>query len=47
MRLDFGLGYRIYYSRRGEEFVLLLIGGDKSSQRKDIDKAKKLNCAYE
>ena len=47
MRLDFGPGYRLYYSRRGNDVVLLLIGGNKSSQQRDIDKAKKLNSEYE
>lgn len=47
MRLDCGPGYRLYYSRRGEEVVLLLVGGEKSSQQKDIAKAKKLDLEYE
>ena len=47
LRVDYGPGYRVYYSRRGSEIVLLLIGGDKSSQQKDIDKAKRLNAEYE
>ena len=46
LRIDYGLGYRVYYSQRGSEVVLLLIGGDKSSQQKDIDRAKKLNAEY-
>ncbi|WP_304596514.1 type II toxin-antitoxin system RelE/ParE family toxin [Adlercreutzia caecimuris] len=46
LRIDYGPGYRVYYSQRGREIVLLLIGGDKSSQQKDIDKAKKLNAEY-
>ena len=46
LRIDYGSGYRVYYSQRGSEIVLLLIGGDKSSQQKDIDKAKKLNTEY-
>jgi putative addiction module killer protein len=36
LRLDFGSGYRIYYGLDGEKVVILLIGGDKSTQRKDI-----------
>ena len=36
IRLDFGPGYRIYYSKTGETVVLLLAGGDKSSQEKDL-----------
>ena len=47
IRIDYGPGYRVYYSQRGKETLLLLIGGDKSSQQKDIDKAKKLNAEYE
>lgn len=47
MRIDYGPGYRLYYALRGSELVLLLIGGDKSSQQKDIAKAKKLNQEYE
>lgn len=39
MRLDFGPGYRVYYSRVGEMLVLLLAGGGKSKQDKDLDKA--------
>lgn len=47
MCIDYGPGYRLYYALRGEELVLLLIGGDKSSQQRDIAKAKRLNQEYE
>ncbi len=47
MRIDYGPGYRLYYALRGSEVVLLLVGGDKSSQQKDVVKAKKLNQEYE
>lgn len=47
MRIDYGPGYRLYYALRGNELVLLLIGGDKSSQQRDITRAKKLNQEYE
>lgn len=47
MRIDYGPGYRLYYALRGNELVLLLIGGNKSSQQRDIAKAKKLNQEYE
>lgn len=47
LRIDYGPGYRVYYSQRGSAVVLLLIGGDKSSQQKGIDKAKKINSEYE
>lgn len=42
MRIHFGPGYRIYYVNRGGEVVLLLCGGDKRSQQRDIEAAKKL-----
>ena len=42
MRVDVGPGYRIYYTRRGEVVYLLLIGGDKSTQVRDIQRAKTL-----
>ena len=47
MRIDAGGGIRLYYAYRGKNVVLLLIGGDKSSQRRDIAKAIKLNQRYE
>ena len=40
LRLDFGSGYRVYFAEDGADVVLLLIGGDKSTQKKDIEKAK-------
>ena len=42
LRVNFGPGYRIYYMHRGEEFVVLLAGGDKSTQDQDIREAKAL-----
>jgi len=42
IKLTYGPGYRIYYTLSGNTVVILLIGGDKSSQSKDIIKAKKL-----
>ncbi len=39
MRIHFGPGYRLYYTRKGETVYFLLIGGDKSSQKRDIQKA--------
>ena len=42
MRVHFGPGYRVYFSRRGKVVYVLLCGGDKSSQRRDIQKAKAL-----
>ena len=42
IRIDYGPGYRLYYSKPGTSIILLLVGGDKSSQSKDILKAQKL-----
>lgn len=39
MRIHFGPGYRIYFTRRGEVLYLLLSGGDNSSQKRDIKRA--------
>ena len=38
-RIDFGPGYRIYFGRDGQELILLLTGGDKRRQQRDIDEA--------
>jgi putative addiction module killer protein len=40
LRIDYGPGYRIYFCKRGQTIVLLLIGGDKSSQQRDISEAR-------
>jgi putative addiction module killer protein len=42
MRIDYGPGYRIYYVRRGAQIVILLCGGDKRTQQRDIQRAQKL-----
>lgn len=42
LRIDYGPGYRVYFTRRGETIVILLCGGDKGSQTRDIPAAKKL-----
>lgn len=39
LRIDYGPGYRLYFVRRGQELVILLAGGDKKSQRRDIKDA--------
>lgn len=46
LRVDVGPGYRVYYSKRGNRLLLLLAGGDKSTQAKDIARATKLNREY-
>ena len=40
LRLAFGSGYRVYFAEEGDVTILLLVGGDKSSQSKDIKKAR-------
>jgi len=40
MRLDYGPGYRVYFVRRGDTLIILLCGGDKSTQDRDIERAK-------
>jgi putative addiction module killer protein len=42
MRIDYGPGYRVYFKRSGRDSVILLIGGDKSSQTSDIEAALQL-----
>jgi putative addiction module killer protein len=42
IRIDYGPGYRVYFARRGRTLVILLCGGDKKSQRKDIALAKRM-----
>ncbi|WP_245300099.1 type II toxin-antitoxin system RelE/ParE family toxin [Methylocystis bryophila] len=47
MRLHFGPGYRVYYVRAEKPIYLLLIGGDKSTQKMDIVRAKEMARAIE
>ena len=42
LRVDYGPGYRIYYTRQGDAVVFLLAGGNKSSQSRDISRARML-----
>ena len=42
LRIAYGPGYRVYFTRRGSSLVILLCGGDKSRQRRDIRTAKAL-----
>lgn len=42
LKVDFGPGYRVYYSQRGATLLLLLLGGDKSTQEEDIQAAIRL-----
>lgn len=39
LRIDYGPGYRVYFKQRGRELILLLAGGDKRTQARDIEKA--------
>jgi putative addiction module killer protein len=42
LKVDVGPGYRVYYAMSGDELLLLLVGGDKSTQDKDIKKARRI-----
>ncbi len=42
LRIDYGPGYRVYFIRRGAEFIVLLAGGDKRTQDRDIATARAL-----
>jgi putative addiction module killer protein len=47
LRIRYGPGYRVYYLQRGSRYILLLAGGDKSKQDRDIARAKRLAASYE
>jgi len=42
LKIQTGPGYRVYFTKREEQIIILLVGGDKSTQSKDIEKAKKI-----
>jgi len=42
MRIHYAKGYRVYFKKKSGEIIVLLIGGDKSTQHKDIAKAKEI-----
>lgn len=47
LRMPFGPGYRVYFTRRGQRIILLLCGGDKGSQARDIAQAKRMASELE
>ncbi|MCL1818879.1 MAG: type II toxin-antitoxin system RelE/ParE family toxin [Spirochaetaceae bacterium] len=46
LRINCGPGYRVYYKDTGREIIILLCGGDKSTQQADITKARQLSLLY-
>ena len=46
MRIDYGPGYRVYFTRRGAVVIVLLCGGDKTTQQTDIQEAKELALSW-
>ena len=47
MRIDYGPGYRVYFKDTGREIIILLCGGDKTTQQEDIARAKEIARLYE
>ena len=46
LRIDYGPGYRVYYLHEGQRLIVLLCGGDKSTQQRDIEQAKKIAAEW-
>ncbi|MFZ2397226.1 MAG: type II toxin-antitoxin system RelE/ParE family toxin [Smithella sp.] len=47
LRIDYGPGYRVYFTQRNDQLIILIAGGDKTTQVSDIQKAKKLALEIE
>ena len=47
MKIDYGPGYRVYYTDTGKEIIVLLCGGNKSTQQSDIETARKLAAQFD
>ena len=47
LRIDYGPGYRVYFLQQGRVVIILLCGGDKGSQRRDIERAQRLAAELE
>jgi putative addiction module killer protein len=46
LRIHYGPGYRVYFQRRGNALIILLCGGDKSTQARDIKRAKRVAATW-
>ena len=46
LRVDYGPGYRVYFTKKGDVLILLLCGGDKRTQQRDIERAKRLTKTW-
>lgn len=46
LRIDYGPGYRVYFLQRGDVLIVLLCGGDKRTQKQDIQKAKAIAAEW-